>query len=198
MHIASGSRATASSTFWLVATWAALDVAVAAYLQVNGVNAISTSFLALSVVAFGAAVLASARQASSVQGVLLLLVAAQTLLRVFLPFRQGPPSPEALFPLIALLASILVAIGGVLIRRTGTERAVRACLIGVAVLGLASRVGIVLVDIRPTFDVPLIQEAAATALRSGSDPYRTQNPSFCRAVADWLVERGAGAIHFSA
>ena len=173
MLMTRGPRPPAGSTFWLVVTWVALDGAVATYLLVNGVNAVSTSLLVLAAAAFGLAVVTEPRAAPGVQTMLLIVVGAQMVLRVLVPFRPELPSPAWLFPALALGAGVLYGVVIVTIRRAGTQRAVQACLLGIVALGLACRAAIVLADVHPTFDVPRIQEAAAAALRAGSDPYLT-------------------------
>jgi len=165
----------AGSSFWYLAAFAALDVAVWMYLQVNGVNAISTTCLLLAVLAFVLAVRASGRPTASVQSAALIVVGGQLVLMVLFPFRPGTfevAPPGWLFQAIALLALVVLGVGLLSAGRRDSRR-FAACLIGVALLGLVCRAAIVLVDLPPTFDVPLIQAAAAAAIRGGTDPYLT-------------------------
>lgn len=160
----------AGSAPWLVATWVALDVGIAVYLALDGVNAVSTAMLVLAAVAYVVAVVASDRPWSSAQGVLFAIVAAQAVVRAIVPYRSGSTSAERLLPGAALVALVLwlVALWSTVVRPK--PRLTAACLLCIAGLGVACRVTIVGLDGYPTFDVPLIQEAAARAIHAGSDP----------------------------
>jgi len=163
----------AGSSFWYLAAFAALDVAVWMYLQVNGVNAISTTFLLLAVLAFVLAVAVSGSPMLSVQPAALVVVGGQLVLHVLFRFRPETPSPDWPFQAIALVALIVFGSGIVLASRPDRRGRLTTCLLAVALLGFACRAAIVLLDVPPTFDVPLIQEAAAGAIRAGMDPYLT-------------------------
>ena len=174
--------ARAGSTFWLIVTWIALDGAISLYLQVNGVNAISSMLLVLGAGSFALAVVSSpasgvdsvdSGSAARVQGLALIVVGAQIVYRVLVLFRPEQPAPEWLFPAIAGIAGLLYLAVLVTIRRATAQRWVLVWLLGIVMLGVLCRAAIVLVDVYPTFDVPRIQEAAAAALRAGSDPYLT-------------------------
>ena len=101
------------------------------------------------------------------------LVIAHLGMRVFVPFRAELPAPATVCQILALAAMIILAAGVLMDRICESNRWTRVALAFVIVAGLSARGVIILIDIDPPFDVPLIQEAAAAALRSGSDPYLT-------------------------
>jgi hypothetical protein len=166
-------RPSGGSAFWFVIAWAALDVAIGTYLHVNGVNAISTALLVVGMVAFLVAATVGGRGSSSVGGILMLMVCAQAMVWVVLPYQADSFPSDPLVSSLALIGVALSVAAYLSARGTASPRRAQALLVGVAVLGLASRAAIVLVDPYPAFDVPRIQEAAGAAIRAGSDPYLT-------------------------
>ena len=174
MRTDSFSVTRAGPTFWLLVSWAAIDGAVAIYLAAYGVNAASSMLLVLGLMAFVAAAIAAPRAGTPVLGGLLVLVGAHVVLRAVIPFRAEAPPPIPLFQALAAGAAIALLIGVIWTYRTGDHRGLTWALLLVIGLGMVFRAAIVLVDVTLPFDVPLIQEAAADALRNGADPYLTR------------------------
>lgn len=166
-------RFPAGSAFWFAIAWATLDGAVAAYLHVNGVNAVSTALLVLATMSFGVAIAVRARGGTPVQPMLMLLVFVHLLLRVVVPYQPGASSSDWLVPSLALVSAVLSVVAVALVRSGAPPRRAQGCLVGVAMLGLVCRAAIVAVDPYPTFDVPRIQEVAGAAIRALGDPYLT-------------------------
>lgn len=166
-----GRTLTLRPTLLLVVAWAAIDASVAVYLGIYGVNGASSALLAIGLAAFMLALLASGDRATSIIGAATVLLIAHLALRVIVPFRAEDPPPAPFVQVLAIGALGLLFAGASVARRS--PRWIPVLLMAIIGLGLVARVAILLVDIAPPFDVPRIQEAAAAALRSGSDPYLT-------------------------
>lgn len=152
--------------FGLLLAWAAIDAAVAVYLTVYGANVVSAALLALGLVAFARAALTADRSGVGIGGLAAVLLVGHLAIAAIQAYRaESPPPPEA-FRLIPVIALLVVAVSWL------RSRAVAPwALAAVIVAGLAYRAAIIALDIWPSFDVPLLQEAAGRAILGLSDPY---------------------------
>lgn len=160
--------------FGLLLAWAAIDGAVAIYLQVYGANTISTVLLLIGVTLFGLAAAAGPRPGADIAGPSLVLLAAHLALAAVVPYRAEVPPPADAYRLLPLIAVGALSVAAVMQYGRTLRPAVWTWALWLTILaGLAYRAAIVATDIAPPFDVPLIQEAAGQALLNAADPYLT-------------------------
>lgn len=178
----------------MLLAWALLDAAIAVYLGLYARSTVSVGLLAAGLVVFivgalgvgsrpGLSLGAMERSVAALVGIHLALATA-------IPFREAAPAPPLVIPASALgaLAGLAIAIFA--------RRGLGAALLLAIACGVVARIGVVVADIPPTFDVPYIQRAAGDALLHGTNPYHTT--VYVQGYPYWPVSAIAAAVGLAA
>jgi hypothetical protein len=153
--------------------WICLDAAIAVYLYQDGVGPASRFLLLAALIAAFVACLrplATSRN-GELAALMMGVVLAQLIVRAVVAYRAGPPPPPGIQ--VAAAIALLAVLGSTLAVRRWPGILELALLATIAA-GLGTRALVVLLDIAPTFDVPLIQMAAGEAVLDGESPYLTR------------------------